>query len=93
VQHLLDIVAIKHLCRAALVEKIDAGPKGAMLSFRNNQFPNPGGLVRLIAEHQSTMRVRPDHKVVVARDWPTPEARLKGAQNLLGQLARLAAAA
>jgi transcription-repair coupling factor (superfamily II helicase) len=93
VQHLLDIVAIKHLCRIALVEKIDAGPKGAMLSFRNNQFPNPGGLVRLIAEHQSTMRVRPDHKVVIARDWPTPEARLKGAQNLLGQLARLAGAA
>jgi transcription-repair coupling factor (superfamily II helicase) len=93
VQHLLDIVAIKHLCRIAQVEKIDAGPKGAMLSFRNSAFPNPLGLVRLIAEHQSTMRVRPDQKVVIARDWPTPEQRLKGAQNILGQLAKLAKAA
>jgi transcription-repair coupling factor (superfamily II helicase) len=50
-------------------------------------------LVRLIAEHQSTMRVRPDQKVVIARDWPTPEARLKGAQTVLGQLAKLAQAA
>ncbi|HEY1631829.1 MAG TPA: transcription-repair coupling factor [Rhizomicrobium sp.] len=93
VRHLLDIVAIKHLCRVAMVEKIDAGPKGAILSFRNSAFPNPLGLVRLIAEHQSTMRVRPDQKVVIARDWPSPEQRLKGAQNLLGQLARLAKAA
>jgi transcription-repair coupling factor (superfamily II helicase) len=92
VQHLLEIVAIKHLCRAASVEKIDAGPKGAMLAFRNNAFPNPVALVRLISEHQSTMRVRPDQKVVIARDWPTPEARLKGAKAVLGQLAKLAGA-
>jgi transcription-repair coupling factor (superfamily II helicase) len=90
VKHLLDVVAIKALCRQAEVEKIEAGPKGATLSFRNNMFPNPGGLVRLIAEHQSTMRVRPDQKVVVARDWPTPESRLKGVQTTLAQLVRLA---
>jgi transcription-repair coupling factor (superfamily II helicase) len=93
VKHLLEIVAIKHLCRIALVEKIEMGPKGATLSFRNSTFPNPLGLVRLISEHQSTMRVRPDQKVVIARDWPTPELRLKGAQAILGQLAKLAKAA
>ena len=93
VKHLLEIVAIKALCRAALVEKIDAGPKGATLSFRNNTFPNPAGLVRLIAQHQQTMKVRPDQKVFIARDWPTPEARLKGAQAVLSQLAKLADAA
>ncbi len=93
VKHLLEIVAIKALCRTALVEKVDAGPKGAMLAFRNNTFPNPGGLVRLIAEHHKTMKVRPDQKVVINRDWPTPEARLKGAQAVLSQLAKLAKAA
>ncbi len=90
VRHLLDIVAIKALCRQAQVEKIEAGPKGATLTFRNNAFPNPGGLVRLIAEQQSTMRVRPDQKVVIARDWPTPELRLKGVQTTLARLVRLA---
>jgi transcription-repair coupling factor (superfamily II helicase) len=93
VEHLLKIVAIKHLCRVALVEKIEAGPKGAIISFRNNTYPNPVGLVQLITEHAGSMRVRPDQKVVVMRDWPTPEARLKGAQALLNQLARLAKAA
>ena len=60
VEHLLKIVAIKHLCRVALVEKIEAGPKGATISFRNNTYPNPIGLVQLITEHAGSMRVRPD---------------------------------
>jgi transcription-repair coupling factor (superfamily II helicase) len=93
VQHLFEIVAIKQLCRTAQVEKIDAGPKGGTISFRNNAFPNPLGLVKLISGHSGTMKVRPDQKVVVTRDWPTPESRLKGAQALLGQLAKLAEAA
>ena len=37
------------------------------------------------------MKVRPDQKIVVARDWPTPEDRLNGAKALLTQLAKLAA--
>jgi transcription-repair coupling factor (superfamily II helicase) len=93
VKHLLDIVGIKQLCRAALVEKIEAGPKGGTIGFRNNQFPNPGALVRFIAEHKGIMKVRPDQKLVVTRDWATPESRLKGVRSLMGQLARLAAAA
>jgi transcription-repair coupling factor (superfamily II helicase) len=93
VEHLLKIVAIKHLCRAAMVEKIEAGPKGATISFRNNAYPNAGGLVRLITDHARTMKVRPDQKMVVMREWPTPEDRLKGAEALLHQLARLAKAA
>ncbi len=93
VHYLLEILAIKALCRIARVEKIDAGPKGATLTFRNNIFPNPGGLVRLIGQHAQTMKVRPDQKIVIARDWPSPEARLKGAQTVLNQLAKIAQAA
>jgi transcription-repair coupling factor (superfamily II helicase) len=93
VQHLLEIVAIKHLCRSAMVEKIEAGPKGAILTFRNQTFPNPGALVQLIHKHPAVMKVRPDQRVVVSRDWPTPEARLKGARAVLNQLAQLAEAA
>jgi transcription-repair coupling factor (superfamily II helicase) len=92
VEHLLKIVAIKHLCREAQVEKIEAGPKGAIVTFRNNAFPNAGGLVHLIAEHPQTMRVRPDQKVVIACDWPSPGARLKGTEAVLRQLAHLAQA-
>jgi transcription-repair coupling factor (superfamily II helicase) len=91
VKHLLEIVAIKQLALAAGVEKIDAGPKGGTIAFRNNQFANPAALIQLIHQHSGTMKVRPDQKIVVTRDWPTPDDRLKGAKALLSQLAKLAA--
>ena len=93
VQHLLEIVTIKQLAKAAGVEKIDAGPKGGTVAFRGNQFANPMKLIAFISQHSGTMKVRPDQKIVVVRDWPTPEDRLKGAKALLGQLAKMAQAA
>ena len=41
VRHLFEIVAIKQLALAAGVEKIDAGPKGGTIAFRNNPSPIP----------------------------------------------------
>jgi transcription-repair coupling factor (superfamily II helicase) len=90
VHHLFEIVAIKQLAKQAGVEKIDAGPKGGTIAFRNNAFANPVKLIQFISQHAGTMKVRPDQKIVVTRDWPTPDDRLKGAKALLGQLAKLA---
>jgi transcription-repair coupling factor (superfamily II helicase) len=92
VKHLFEIVTIKQLAKEAGVEKIDAGPKGGTVAFRGNQFANPMKLIQFINQHSGTMKVRPDQKIVVSRDWPTPESRLAGAKALLGQLAKLAAA-
>ncbi len=61
-----------------------------MLSFRNNVFANPAGLLRWIAAEGDNSRVRPDQKVVVMRDWETPEARLKGSAVVLAEIARIA---
>ncbi len=88
---LLKIVSIKRLCRIAQVEKIDAGPKGATISFRNNAFPEPVKLVAWIATNSKTAKVRPDQKLVIMRDWPSPEERLVGAAQTLSKLAELAA--
>ncbi len=90
VDSLLKIVFIKALCRTANVEKVDAGPKGVVLSLRDNTFPNPQGLVGYIAEQGSLAKIRPDHKIVLIRDWEKPEQRLKGAATVLTKLARMA---
>ncbi|MBZ8132474.1 transcription-repair coupling factor [Afifella sp. IM 167] len=90
VDHLLKVVYVKALCRKANVEKLDAGPKGVVISFRNNEFPNPAGLVRYIGEQGSMAKIRPDQRIVLIRDWPQPEDRLKGSAALLTRLARLA---
>src|SRR3546814_7876637 len=78
VQHLLDIVAIKRHCRDANIMKIEAGPKGATLTFRDNKFADPAGLVLFIQSERGKAKLRPDHKVVFIHDWPEPEPRLKG---------------
>ena len=90
VQHLLKIVYIKALCRRANVAKLDAGPKGVVVQFRDNEFADPAGLVRFIAEQGSLAKIRSDHSVVLSRDWPTAEKRLAGAAVVMTQLSRLA---
>jgi transcription-repair coupling factor (superfamily II helicase) len=90
VKHLLQIVAIKALCRRANVEKVEAGPKGAVLAFRENTFADPEGLVRYIRDRGPSARVRPDMKVVFFEEWEKPEARLKGTATILRSLVNLA---
>ncbi|MBB3566189.1 transcription-repair coupling factor [Rhizobium sp. BK491] len=90
VQHLLKVVYIKSLCRIANVEKLDAGPKGVVVQFRNKEFPNPANLVGYIAKQGTMAKIRPDHSVFLTRDLPTPEKRLQGAAVVMTQLAELA---
>ncbi len=87
---LLKVVLLKSLCRAANVEKVDAGPKGAVVALRNNTFPNPAGLVELVSDPASGVRLKPDHRLVFKRAWPTEHDRLKGTATIMLTLARLA---
>ena len=93
VSHLLDILAIKRLCRAAGVERVDAGPAGATLTFRHNTFANPSGLIEFVNQHPQATKFRPDHRLVYQRAWQASEARLTGVRRLLERLADIAAAA
>jgi transcription-repair coupling factor (superfamily II helicase) len=92
VEALLKVILVKALCRTANVEKVDAGPKGAVLTLRNSEFPDPAGLVALLGDVTQQAHVRPDQKLVFARNWPTAESRLKGTAAILSRLARLAEA-
>jgi transcription-repair coupling factor (superfamily II helicase) len=91
-KQLLRIVGIKANCKAACIERIDIGPKGAVLTLRDNRFPNPAGLVGLIQKNQASWKIRPDQKIVVKGDWPTSDDRLKVAERITTDLARVAGA-
>jgi transcription-repair coupling factor (superfamily II helicase) len=86
VQQLLEIVAIKALCKRANVEKVEAGPKGIVIAFRDNEFANPEGLVSYVAKIGTLAKVRPDMRVVFIDDFDTAEQRLKGTRRLLTDL-------
>ncbi len=91
VENLLEVVSIKQSCRAANVSKIDAGPKGAVVSFRNDMFANPAGLIAYV-QRELGVKLRPDHKLVFKRGWDDPEKRMKGARRLAKELAEIASA-
>ncbi|MCX7899290.1 MAG: transcription-repair coupling factor, partial [Methylocystis sp.] len=90
VEQLLEIVAIKALCRRAHIEKVDAGPKGVIIAFRDNHFADPAGLVRYIAEQGTQAKVRPDMRVVFIREFDTMKQRLAGTRNILRALVGIA---
>ncbi len=91
VKNLLDTVVIKQLCRASGVERLDVGPRGAVISFRDNRFAHVDQLMAWIMKQAGTVKIRPDQKLVYTRDWGMPDKRLKGARNLMNELALLAA--
>jgi len=90
VSHLLDVMEIKGLCRQAAVSRVDAGPKGAVITFHNNKFGNPEGLVQLMQASRGMVKLQADHKLVFRADWDLPEQRLKGVRGFVAQLAEIA---
>ncbi len=91
VENLLQIVAMKRLCRDAGIDKIEAGPKGAVLSFRDNKFAKPENLIAFIGKRQAVISLRPDHKLVYRQAWDNAKTRVAGVHKLMEEIARLAA--
>lgn len=91
VENLLDIVRIKQLCRTANVDKVEAGPKGAVIGFRKDSPPNLPKLLVWLNEARGTVKLRADQKLVAVRVWEEVPQRVRGVQTLMKQLADLAA--
>ncbi len=91
VRDLLEIVEIKGLCRKANIAQIDAGPKGASLTFRKKTFGNPAALIAEVQKNADAMRVTPEGKLIVKGDWDLPEERLKATRALVRKLAKMVA--
>jgi transcription-repair coupling factor (superfamily II helicase) len=88
VKNLLDVVAVKQLCRRAGIEKVEAGPKGAVISFRDGRLSRPDNLVRFINTHARVCKLRPDQKLVYRRTLATPAERLAGVRRFVAELAK-----
>jgi transcription-repair coupling factor (superfamily II helicase) len=90
--NLMKIVEVKLNCKAATIAKLDIGARGAVVTFAPSGFSDLAGLLSYIERLKGAAKLRPDSKMTIARDWPTPEARLNGALQLSRGLARVAAA-
>ncbi len=89
VDNLLAVVSLKRACREAGVEKLEAGPKGMVATFRGNAFRNPAGLVSWLGSKGGLVKLRPDHKLAIVREMDVA-ARIRTARDMLGTLVRIA---
>jgi transcription-repair coupling factor (superfamily II helicase) len=90
-EFLLNTVALKVLCRAAGVDRIDAGEKAVVLSLHDNKFAKPDKLIAWLQKNAPLVRLRPDHRVIVQRAWNDERQRLSGVTSIVSSLAKLAA--
>jgi transcription-repair coupling factor (superfamily II helicase) len=88
--NLLQLIEAKLNAKNACIAKLDVGPKGALVTFHDDKFPNVAGLLAYVDKLDGTARLRPDMKLVINRAWATPKARLHGALQLSRGLAKAA---
>ncbi|MBC9031968.1 transcription-repair coupling factor [Sphingomonas sp. JC676] len=88
--NLLQLIEAKLNAKTACIAKLDVGPKGALVTFHDDKFPNVAGLLAYVDKLDGTARLRPDMKLVINRVWANPKARLHGALQLSRGLAKAA---
>ena len=89
VEHLLATLHIKLLCKSAGVARLDVGPKGVVLAFRNNKFANPPALIDHIAKHAGRIKLRADQTLFLAAESANEKDRLSIAQTVAREIAAL----
>lgn len=91
VENLLQIVEIKQLCKKAGADRVEAGPKGAVIGFHKDSPPDVMGLMKWMQERGGLgLKLRPDQKLVAIRAWDDMGHRVKGIRSLMGELAAVA---
>ncbi len=89
-ENFLAVMGIKQLCRQAGVDRLEAGPRGAVVQFHPDGAPAPARLVTFVTRQEGRAKLRPDGRLVINRPWSELPRRLSGVRRLLEVLARLA---
>jgi transcription-repair coupling factor (superfamily II helicase) len=76
--NLVRLIEIKHQAIIAHIAKIDVGARGTLITFHNDHFPEPAGLLAYVDRLNGTAKLRPDMKLVINRAWGDPQSRLNG---------------
>ena len=86
VEHFIATLRIKALCKAAGIVRLDAGPKGVVLAFRNNKFANPTALIDHIARNPARIKLRADQTLFIAAETAGDANRLTVADAIAHEI-------
>jgi transcription-repair coupling factor (superfamily II helicase) len=91
-RQLLDVTAIKAACKSIGIAKLDAGPKGVVMAFRDDTPLEPTKLMSLVRSRPNQLKLRPDSKLVITRVPDEKDKRILMIRGLLRELSALALA-
>jgi transcription-repair coupling factor (superfamily II helicase) len=89
-KQLLDVTAVKVTCKSLGISKLDAGPKGVVVTFRDDTRVDPAQLMMLVRSRPGKMKLRPDSKLVVMGVPADAAPRMHAVKGLLKELAATA---
>ncbi|KCZ94667.1 transcription-repair coupling factor [Hyphomonas johnsonii] len=89
-RQLLEVTAIKVQCKALGISRLDCGIKGAVFAFRPDTVMDPARLMELVRTRPSTLKLRPDSKLVHSGLGGEAERRLAGVKAFLKELEAVA---
>ncbi len=89
VEHLLAVLAIKITCKQAGISRIDAGPKGTVIAFRNNVFAAPEALLQHLTKHTHRLKLRADQTLLLQVNTANEDERLTTARIIANEIAAL----
>jgi transcription-repair coupling factor (superfamily II helicase) len=81
---------VKILCKRLGVAKVSAGPKGALLAFRQDAPLDGAKLIAYVQKRPNVLKLRPDMKLVAGGAWPDAPHRLAAVKNLLKDMSDFA---
>lgn len=85
-KQLLEVTAVKVACKAMGISKLDAGPKGVVVTFRDDTLVDPAQLMMLVRSRPGKMKLRPDSKLVVMGVPVEATPRMHAVKGLLKEL-------
>ena len=85
-ESLLKVMKIKRLCRLAHVSKVDAGPRGIVITMRHEDIKDPSIVMNAITQNNG-WRLRPDQTILVMGNYEAAKARLTGTERAVTALA------
>ncbi|MBR9835078.1 MAG: transcription-repair coupling factor, partial [Alphaproteobacteria bacterium] len=85
-RQLLEVTAVKVACKSLGISKLDAGPKGVVVTFRDDTPLDPAQLLMLVRARPGRMKLRPDSKLVVTGFPQDVRARVRAVKALLDEL-------
>jgi transcription-repair coupling factor (superfamily II helicase) len=89
VDHLLAVLSVKITAKQAGIIRMDAGPKGIVVAFREAKFAAPEALIGHIAKQAGRIKLRADQTLFIAIELANDAARMEAAASIAREMADL----